>query len=141
MRGYSLIELLVVIAIIGVIGTVVVTSYKGLLNVQNPMEAARTFYFSLEDASLRARMMQLDSPWGVAIVAGKVITFKGGTYATRDTTQDRLITISSQVTSVGITEVDFAKFTGVPNATGTTTFSSTLASSSVYVLPGGTISH
>jgi type II secretory pathway pseudopilin PulG len=141
MRGYSLIETLVVLGIITVLGGVVVTAYQGTLNAQNPKAAASVLYASLVDASLRARTMELDSPWGVEVLAGKIVTFKGASYAGRDTSKDRPIAIAPSLTTSGMTEVVFAKFTGLPSATGTTTFTSSLTSSSVYVPVGGAISY
>jgi prepilin-type N-terminal cleavage/methylation domain-containing protein len=141
MRGYSLIELLIVVGLIGLISGVVVTAYKSTLNVQSPRSAALALYVSLADASLRARSMQQDSAWGVEVLTDKVVTFKGTVYATRDTTQDRTLLLPSQITITGVTDTVFSKFTGLPSSIGTTTFKTTFASSSVYLLSSGMVTY
>ena len=141
MRGHTLIELLIVMAIIGILAGVFVTGYKGVQNLRDPIQATRTYQYALADASDRARMMDSDSAWGVEITAGKIVTFSGTSYAARITANDKLYSLPSTVSTTGITDVLFAKFTGTPSVTGTTSFATALSTSSVIILPSGAFDH
>jgi len=139
MRGFSLLELLVVLGIVGILGSVVVSGYQGIKSARYPEDAAMTYRLSLLEASSRARTMDRDSAWGVKVLPGEILVFKGVSYAARDTTQDKRIPIASTLTLSAQTEVVFAKFSGTPSGTSTTTFSTAYASSSAYVLASGAV--
>jgi hypothetical protein len=84
-----------------------------------------------------------DSPWGVAIATSSIVLFKGSSYASRDATYDDQYAGSLGFLVSGVTEVDFAKFTGLPNTTGTTTITDILntISRTVYINGKGTLTY
>jgi hypothetical protein len=55
---------------------------------------------------------------------GSILVYKGANYILRDTTYDENTSIPTTIVPTGITEVNFSKTTGTPNATGTFIFTS-----------------
>ena len=140
-RGYSLPELLVVLAIVAVIGSVVVSGYRAVRLVGDARHAGFIVSDALHEAQNRALNEEYDSAWGETIAGGNVVVFSGATYATRTSSRDHTYPLPSSITAAGTTEVDFAKFTGVPAAAATTTLSNAYGTSTVTVSTGGAISH
>jgi type II secretory pathway pseudopilin PulG len=75
-------------------------------------------------AQILARAVDGDAPWGVRIQDGLLTLFKGSSYASRDTNYDEATDIPATITVSGLQEVVFAKKTGLPQNTGTTTLTS-----------------
>lgn len=109
---------------------------------RNDLEVTRQgIVESLRRAQTYARAVKDDSTWGVAVVSGKAVLFKGASYATRDAAFDENIIISSAITTSGLNEVVFAKLSGAPATTGTTTLtqSSTNTSQTVTINAKGMV--
>lgn len=138
MRGFSLVEIIIVTAIIGIVSSIAVASYKSSRTSGEPRRNAYVFADSLRDASLRAIAMENDTSWGARLGSTSVTVFSGGSYAGRVTSRDKVYSIGQSTTTItGIIEVVFSKYSGIPNTSGTTTFSNIYASSSVYISPNG----
>lgn len=60
-----------------------------------------------------------DSPWGVMFATSSMTTFRGTSYAARDTAFDRTTTFGSGVTFSGATSVLFLPPDGTVNTPGT----------------------
>jgi len=134
MRGFTLIEIVVVIAVMAaLIGALVPLSAR--FKRQNDIQVvAETYAQALRRAQVLSQSMSGDSAWGVIAATGTVTLFKGSAYAARVAGYDELYPFATQFAATGTTEFDFAKFTGLPAAAGTTTFSFTgAASRSVYL--------
>lgn len=124
-RGFTLIEVLLSVVIISIIAGFSMPVFRSFqtrtdleLNTQNVAEMLRR-------AQTYARGMNGNSAWGVAVSANTATVFKGDTYAARDTTADETATIPPNLTTSGITEVTFSKFTASPSTTGTITLTDT----------------
>jgi prepilin-type N-terminal cleavage/methylation domain-containing protein len=137
MKGFSLIEVIVVIAIIGVVGSVSVTTYNTLRQKGDSKHAAYVYVDALKEARNKAKAMSFDTDWGVNILSSEVAVFSGASYAGRVTARDRIYDLPDNLTVSGPTEIVFAKFSGQPSAFGTTTFSNSFGSSSVYLSNSG----
>ncbi len=119
--GYTLIEVLLSIALIGLItgfGAIVYQQLQG----RNDLDiAATTVAQSMRRAQVLSRAADGDTTWGVRVNPGNVVLFQGASYATRVATYDEAATVSPALTGAGFTEVVFAKFSGLPQATGVLT--------------------
>lgn len=80
---------------------------------------------TLRRAQFISQSVDGDSNWGIKLQVGSIVLFKGASYALRDTTYDESYDIAQTVTPSGVTEIVFAKFTGLPGTTGTITFTTT----------------
>lgn len=121
-QGFTLIEMLLSVSIITLLVGISVPVYATFIG-RNDLEVTRQgIVESLRRAQTYARAVEGDSTWGVAVVSGKAVLFKGASYAARDTAFDENITINSSITTSGLSEVVFTKLSGAPSATGTATF-------------------
>lgn len=139
MRGFSVAEIIVVLAILGSIMALSFTPLRQVATVRTAADAARTYGYALTDARQRASAMQNDTAWGVRLASTSVTVFSGASYAARTASRDRSFSIPSGLTVSGPTEVVFAKLSGAPNATGTTTIGNGVATSTVVIGNGGAI--
>lgn len=128
-RGFTLIEVLLSVVIISILAGLSLPVYRSFqsrtdleLNTQNVAEMLRR-------ATIYARAMNGNSDWGVAISGNTATVFKGTSYAARDTTADETATIPSNITTSGLTEVVFSKFTAAPSSPGNITLTDTQTNS------------
>lgn len=114
----------------------------------------QSFYFSdevdtavslgaraLRTAQLNSQDEYKDSAWGVRFANGGMTVFKGATYATRTATEDVIYSIDTTVSVSGLSEVDFAKFTGTTATTGTVTFTRNSSSRNITINAKGTLTY
>lgn len=141
MRGFSLIELLVALSIFFVVGLASMNIYNTSRQAGAVQHASYLYIDAVREAILRAKSMEFDGSWGVKLVGGNTIVFNGASYAARTTANDHNYGNSGSTTITGPTEIVFAKFTGIPNTSGTTTFINSFATSSVFVSATGYITY
>lgn len=79
----------------------------------------------LQRAETYARAVNGDSAWSVEIQSSTVTLFQGTTFATRNTAYDETLAIPGSMSPSGLSEVQFAKLTALPNTTGSITLTST----------------
>ena len=123
-RGFTLVEMLLSVSIIALLVGVSAPVYNSFATRNDLDVTIMGLETALRRAQTYARAVEGDSQWGVAVITGKVVLFKGATYATRDTNFDESTTVSGGITTSGLSEVVFAKMTGTPSATGTATLTS-----------------
>ena len=124
-HGFTLLEVLLVIASITLIAGIGMPVYQSF-QVKNDLDVAtNTIAQSLHRAQLLAEANDGDTNWGVGIVGGSIVVFKGASYAGRDSAYDEIFSVPTSITPSGLSEIVFAKFTGLPQSTGTTTLTST----------------
>lgn len=140
-KGFTLLELIIVMAIIATLGTVVVTLYGSVRQTGSAKYGSYIVLDAMKEAQIKAKMMEQDSAWGVKTTNASAIVFSGNSYALRTSSLDRVYNLPSGVVVSGLSEVVFAKFSGTPNTTGTTTLVSTAATSSVYVWQNGVLGY
>ena len=123
--GLTLVEALLSIAAIGIIVGIAAPLYQSF-QVRNDLDIATvTLAHGLRRASVLATAVDGDTSWGVQTHSGAITLFKGVSYAARDVTFDEVFEMPASIAPSGVIEVVFAKFTGLPQTTGTMTLTST----------------
>lgn len=138
-KGFSLIEMIVVISIISIVGSISLVTYNTLRYVGDARHAAYVFVDALKEAQNKAKIMEYDTAWGVKVNTVDTVVFSGASYSGRETVRDKVYTLPNNLTISGPTEIVFAKFTGLPDTSGTTTFSNAFGVSSVFISNSGVI--
>jgi hypothetical protein len=59
------------------------------------------------------------SGWGVTLTGGNIILYDGNTYASRTPAFNEAYSVPAAVGISGFSEIDFARVTGLPQATAT----------------------
>ena len=82
-----------------------------------------------------------DSSHGVYLLSSQYIMYQGGSYTTRDVSQDIIRYTQSNIILSGISEINFEQKTGTPSNTGTIVLTNTIDNSTevIDVQSSGTI--
>ncbi len=124
--GFTLVEMLLSVTIIGMLAGITAPLYQSFVQRNDLDITTQLLANTIRRAESYARTGNGDSAWSVEVPAGGDITlFKGTNYGSRNTAFDEFVDIPSSITSSGLTEVQFTKFTGMPNTTGNFTLTST----------------
>lgn len=115
--GFTLIELLVVIGILSVILVSGFSLYKVWQNRSSVSDAESIVLSALRESSSMANLGSNDSQWGVKYLSNKLVVFSGSDYVSRNTTQDKFFELPAGVSLLGLDELIFEKFTGLPQST------------------------
>lgn len=94
----------------------------------------------LRSAEARAIQSEGDTSHGVSTAGSKITLFRGTSYASRTTAYDTTLPYDSYIHFSGISEVVFAKQTGLPSATGTITVTNGIKSTIITIYSTGAIS-
>lgn len=122
--GFTLLEVLLSIAAITIITGISIPVYQSI-QVRNDLDiAATTIAQNARRAQALAQASDGDTSWGVHVQSGDVTLFQGPSYAGRNTAFDEVSGVPTSITPSGISEVVFAKFSGLPTSTGTATLTS-----------------
>lgn len=121
--GFTIIELLIVLA-----GTAIVVALTVPIGIrffysQTLDEATSNIMSTLRRSESQAKFSKNDSAFGVKFLSGSYVLFQGSSYASRTQSEDESFALLGGITTSGITEIVFAKVTGIPSVTGTLTVS------------------
>ncbi|QQR77648.1 MAG: prepilin-type N-terminal cleavage/methylation domain-containing protein [Candidatus Moraniibacteriota bacterium] len=123
-RAFTLLEVLLSVAALAVIAGISLPIYQSF-QVRNDLDiAATTVAQSCRRATVLAQASDGDTNWGVHIQPGSIVLFRGTSYVARNATFDEIFAMPTSIVSSGMSDVVFAKFTGMPTTTGTTTLTS-----------------
>lgn len=124
-RGFTLVEVLLSTAIIVMLTGISLPVYESFVQKNDLDLTAETVASTLRRAETYARAVNGDSAWSVEIQPSAITLFQGTSFASRNTAYDETASVPASVTPGGLGEVQFAKFTALPNATGSITLTGT----------------
>lgn len=138
-QGFTLIELLLSISIISILATLslpVIVSFQ----VRNDTDiAVQGIVDMIRRGQLYSRANSGDSIWGVRVGGGIATLFKGTSYATRDSAYDEIVELPPNTSASGLSEVTFAKVSGLPSAGGSMIFINTTTSQTIVINTKGMV--
>ena len=120
-RGFTLMEIMLTVAAVGIISTTAITSSLLMLRANDLDLAVAATTQNLRAAQLRSRAADGDAPWGVYLGGGAITLFRGSSFALRNSAYDEATDLASTITPSGLTEIVYAKNTGLPINSGVIT--------------------
>lgn len=141
MRGYTLIELLLVIVIISIVAMLSSPFYARFL-LQNAVDnTVDQLSGSLRKAQVYSMTGKQGSAWSVNFSSNTITLYKGTSFAGRDSAFDEKFSVNPNVSISGMTDISYARVTGLPTpAISTITISSGSNSKTVSVNSQGVVS-
>lgn len=139
--GFTLIELLLSVAILMIITGVTVPLYESFIGRNDLEVSTEVLAGTLRRAATYARSENYSNTWGVEIQTTAVTLFQGTSFSGRNTGYDEVYSLPADVSPSGLGEVQFTKFTGLPNVTGTITLTSSSNTKTVAVNAQGLVSY
>ena len=124
--GFTLVEVLVSVAIMGLLSGLSLPVYESFVRRNDVDLASQNLVMFMRRAETYARAVNFDSAWSVEIQSSSVTLFRGTVFASRNTAYDETFSLPGSITPSGLSEVQFAKFSAAPNASGTVTLTSTI---------------
>ncbi len=119
-----MLEIALSVSILGMIFGMTIPMYR-IFSVRNDLDiAVSTLVQDYRRAQMLSMIADGDSMWGVHVATGSILIYKGSSYVTRDESLDENTEIPTSIVVSGLTNVTFNKQTGLPQSTGTTTFTS-----------------
>jgi len=113
-----LVEFILVITLVIVLSGISIPLYRSF-QMRNELEvAANTLVFSLRQAQILAHAVADDNNWGIKIMVGQIIVFRGANFVSRTVADDISYDLPQAVTPTGMGEVVFNKFLGEPQVAG-----------------------
>ena len=117
-----MLEVMLSIALIAVLAGISIPVYRSFQTRNDADIAANVAVSSLRRAQALASAVDGDISWGVYAQSGSITLFKGTDYALRDTAYDETFAIPDNISVLGLTEIVFSKFTGIPESVGVLRF-------------------
>jgi len=122
-KGFTLIEIVLTLALIGILAYAFFATFRNFQFGNDLDVAVSTVVQSARRAQLLSQGVSKDDDWGIKIFGEKLVIFKGGSWASREASQDETLEFPSPLSISGLTEIVFAKFSGKPRETGSISLS------------------
>lgn len=123
-KALTLIELLIVVVILGTLTALTAPLTSRMLVRNSVAQTKEQVKNQLKKAQMYAMSGKAGGAWGVAVSGTNLVLFQGNSYASRNTAFDEKLGIETNTVITGLSEVVFARATGVPSATPTITITS-----------------
>ena len=142
-NGFTLLEVLLSIALIAILVGLSLPVYYTLFSKNDLDVAKNQVAQSLGRAAFLSSASDGDTNWGVKILSGSIIVFKGTNYTSgRDASFDESYPTASSITPSGLTEIVFNKMTGLPQIKGDIILTSTNGETRIITINSkGTVSY
>jgi type II secretory pathway pseudopilin PulG len=116
--GLTLIEVVLVTSVIVILSVVSGGWYSRFLTQSAVSNTADQIAGSLRKASAYATSGKQNSNWGVSYDNSQIVFYKGSTYPTRDASFTDVFTVNQNISVSGLTDINFARSTGIPSVIG-----------------------
>lgn len=123
-QGFTIVEVLLSVVLLSMIAGMSIPLSRVFLDRNELDQTTVTLAQTFRRAQSMAIAQDGDSAWGVKVTSSSILLFKGSSYATRDQLLDESTSIAPSIVFTGLSEVVFQKGSGLPTATGTSTFTS-----------------
>ncbi len=123
-QGFTIVEVLLSVVLLSMIAGMSIPLSRVFLDRNELDQTTITLAQTFRRAQSMAIAQDGDSAWGVKVTSSSILLFKGSSYATRDQLLDESTSIAPSIVFTGLSEVVFQKGSGLPTATGTSTFTS-----------------
>jgi len=141
-HGFTLIEMLLAVMVMTIIIGLSLPLYTSFIQRNDLEVTTEQLVGMVRRAESYARAVNTDNAWSVEIQSSTATLFQGTAFASRNTAYDETLSLPSSLTPSGLSEIQFAKWTSVPNTTGNIVLtSSTGDSSTVSVNAKGMVSY
>jgi len=140
--GFTLLEILLSIAATVIIAGIAAPVYQSF-QVRNDLDiAAVEIAQTLRRAQSLSQAVDGDISWGVFVQSGSITLFKGISYAARDINFDEVFEVPASIAPSGVSEIVFAKFSGLPQSNGTIILNSnTNETRNIFINQKGMVSY
>lgn len=132
--GFTLIELLLVVAVVLILGASSAVFYSRFINQNTVANVSDQITEQMHKAQIYAMMGRNNSGWGVKLI-GNTLTL----FSSAGTSFDENFVLTSAINVSGLSTVNFAKGTGLPDITPTITVSGGGNTKTLVVNSVGTI--
>jgi prepilin-type N-terminal cleavage/methylation domain-containing protein len=134
-KGFSLIEIIIVIAILGIVSTIIVSSFAAINRTQGLEKDTELVVEQLRQARSQTLSSQNATTYGVHFASTTVTVFAGSSYNPSDPTNEEFVLKNTSLVlnvslTGGGTDIIFKRLTGETASNGTIVVSSTVASRS-----------
>lgn len=121
--GFTLIEVMLTMSLVVLIAILSAPFYGQFIFSQEVAVTRDELVGSFSKARLYSMLGKGGTTWGVALDDGRIVLFRGTSFAGRDGGFDEIFPLHPSVTVSGMTEVVFASPTGQPDSQPTITIS------------------
>lgn len=138
--GFSLVEMLIVIGMMALFAGFASSVSVPMIRHAEFDRVRETVRNELVAAQADTIAGTLDSSWGVAFFSNAVTRYKGGSYASRVTSYDRVTSFDNGVILSGASDIAFNRPSGTPSSTATIVMTSGTLHATTTVSAVGAIS-
>jgi prepilin-type N-terminal cleavage/methylation domain-containing protein len=122
-KGFTLIELILVVVLMSIITAMSATFYTRFINQNAVLNTVDQLVGEMHKAQIYAMSGKQNSSWGVNYGAQTITLYSGNSYGARNSAFDETFSVNATVSVSGMTDLNFARATGLPSVSPTATIS------------------